>query len=53
MKKQEHVIRLKCTETGHMHYSTVKNRKQNPDKLEMKKYNPVLRKHTTYKEHKK
>ncbi len=36
---------------GHVYYA-FKNRKQNPEKLKFKKYNPVARKHTVYKEKK-
>ncbi|MEK7505835.1 MAG: 50S ribosomal protein L33 [Patescibacteria group bacterium] len=36
---------------GHTYY-TFKNKKQNPEKLSMKKYNPVAKKHTAYKEKK-
>ncbi len=35
--------------TGHF-YTTDKNKRTTPDKLEMKKYDPVARKHVTYKE---
>ena len=35
--------------TGH-YYTTSKNKRTMPDKLEMKKYDPVVRKHVTYKE---
>lgn len=35
--------------TGHF-YTTDKNKKNTPDKLEMKKYDPVARKHVMYKE---
>ena len=35
--------------TGHF-YTTDKNKRTTPDKLEMKKYDPVVRKHVTYKE---
>lgn len=35
--------------TGHF-YTTTKNKKTTPGKLEMKKYDPVVRKHVTYKE---
>lgn len=45
-------IILKCTETGHKHYITKKNKKNTPDRLELKKYNPVAKKHTLYREEK-
>ncbi|QOC22663.1 MULTISPECIES: 50S ribosomal protein L33 [unclassified Wenzhouxiangella] len=35
--------------TGHF-YTTDKNKKNTPHKLEMKKYDPVVRKHVMYKE---
>jgi large subunit ribosomal protein L33 len=35
--------------TGH-YYTTDKNKRTTPDKLELKKYDPVVRKHVTYKE---
>ena len=35
--------------TGHF-YTTDKNKRSTPDKLELKKYDPVVRKHVIYKE---
>jgi len=35
--------------TGHF-YTTDKNKRTTPDKLEMKKFDPVARKHVMYKE---
>ncbi|WP_414040039.1 50S ribosomal protein L33 [Acidithiobacillus sp. M4-SHS-6] len=37
--------------TGH-YYTTTKNKKTTPDKLEMKKYDPKVRKHVAYREDK-
>ena len=43
-------IRMNSTAgTGHF-YTTDKNKRTKPDKLEMKKYDPVARKHVMYKE---
>ncbi len=43
-------IRLVSTAgTGHF-YTTDKNKKNTPEKMEMKKYDPVARKHVVYKE---
>lgn len=43
-------IRMVCSQgTGHF-YTTTKNPRTAEGKLEMKKYNPVLRKHVLYKE---
>ena len=47
---------LECTEhrksglAGTSRYVTTKNRKNTTQRLELKKYNPVLRKHTMHKE---
>lgn len=35
--------------TGHF-YTTTKNKRTTPDKLQMKKFDPVVRKHVMYKE---
>ena len=35
--------------TGHF-YTTTKNKKNTPGKMEMKKYDPRVRKHVMYKE---
>ena len=35
--------------TGH-YYTTTKNKRNSPDKLEMKKFDPVIRKHVLYTE---
>lgn len=35
--------------TGH-YYTTDKNKRTTPDKLQMKKYDPVVRKHVLYAE---
>jgi len=35
--------------TGHF-YTTTKNKRTHPEKLEIKKFDPVVRKHVLYKE---
>jgi large subunit ribosomal protein L33 len=35
--------------TGHF-YTTLKNKKTTPDKMQIKKFDPVARKHVLYKE---
>jgi large subunit ribosomal protein L33 len=35
--------------TGH-YYTTTKNKRTTPDKMEIQKYDPVVRKHVVYKE---
>ncbi len=43
-------IKLESTAgTGHF-YTTTKNKRSTPDKIEMKKYDPRARKHVIYKE---
>ena len=37
--------------TGH-YYTTNKNKRTTPDKLELMKYDPIVRKHVAYKESK-
>ena len=45
-------IRLVSTaKTGHF-YTTTRNKTNMAGKLEIKKYDPVVRKHVPYKEHK-
>jgi large subunit ribosomal protein L33 len=47
---------LECTEQktsgmpGTSRYITKKNKKNTPDRLELKKYNPILRKMTVHRE---
>ena len=47
---------LECTEMkesgmpGTSRYITTKNRKNSPERLQLKKYNPILRKYTIHKE---
>jgi large subunit ribosomal protein L33 len=47
------VIGLVSEESGQRHYYTRKNTMNTPDKLELRKYDPVLRKHVLYVETKK
>ena len=37
--------------TGH-YYTTTKNKRNQPEKMEISKYDPVVRKHVAYKEYK-
>ena len=47
---------LECTEhknsglPGTSRYITEKNRKNNPDRMELKKYNSIIRKYTVHRE---
>ena len=53
------VVTLECTEQkesgvpGMSRYTTMKNRRNTPDRLEIKKYNKYLRRMTLHKEIKK
>lgn len=49
------IITLECTEArkegkSPSRYTTTKNKKTTPDRMELKKYNPFLRRHTLHKE---
>jgi large subunit ribosomal protein L33 len=41
---------LECTECKHRNYNTMKNKKNDPDRMEIKKYCPFCRKATVHKE---
>ena len=43
-------ITLACTECKQRNYNTTKNKKNNPDRLEMKKYCRFCKKHTVHRE---
>lgn len=46
------IIRIVCTEDGKNYYTTTKNKRNTTERLELKKYNPNLRKHTVHREKK-
>ncbi|MAS10367.1 50S ribosomal protein L33 [Endozoicomonas sp. G2_2] len=46
---REKVRMVSTADTGFF-YTTYKNKRNTPDKLEMKKYDPKARKHVTFKE---
>ncbi|QJC29681.1 50S ribosomal protein L33 [Enterobacteriaceae endosymbiont of Plateumaris pusilla] len=51
-KKSRNIIKLiSSAGTGHF-YTTTKNKKSNSKKLELKKFDPIIRKHIIYKESK-
>jgi large subunit ribosomal protein L33 len=43
-------ITLSCTECKQRNYNTMKEKKNNPDRLEMKKYCRFCKKHTLHRE---
>lgn len=44
------IITLECNGCKNRNYTTMKNRKKTPDRLERKKYCRFCRKHTPHKE---
>jgi large subunit ribosomal protein L33 len=45
------VITLECRSSeGVYRYTTTKNRRNSPNKLELKKYSPISKKHEIFKE---
>ena len=47
--KRDKIRLVSSADTGHF-YTTDKNKKTTTDKIEMKKYDPVVRQHVIYKE---
>ena len=47
--KRDKIRLISSAGTGHF-YTTDKNKKNMPTKMEIKKYDPVVRKHVMYKE---
>lgn len=43
-------VTLACTECKQRNYDTTKNKRNDPDRLELKKYCKFCRKHTSHKE---
>lgn len=46
------IIILECTVCKNRNYTTTRNKRKNPGKLELKKFCPNCRKHTTHKQNK-
>ena len=49
------IVTLECTEAREIgaspsRYTTTKNKKTTPARIELKKYNPFLRRHTVHRE---
>jgi len=55
-KGNRNPVILECTEhktsglPGTSRYVTQKNRKNTPERMELKKYNPIMRKYTVHRE---
>jgi large subunit ribosomal protein L33 len=45
------LVRMKSTESDHIYY-TEKNRRNDAGRMELRKYDPILRRHVLYKESK-
>ncbi|SET62702.1 large subunit ribosomal protein L33 [Salinibacillus kushneri] len=43
-------VTLACTESGDRNYITTKNKRNNAERIEMKKFCPRCNKHTTHRE---
>ena len=46
------LVKLVCSDCKNENYYTDKNKKTTPERMEIKKYCPVCRKHTVHKEKK-
>ena len=46
---REKIKMVSSADTGH-YYTTTKNKRTTPDKLEMRTFDPVVRKHVIYRE---
>jgi large subunit ribosomal protein L33 len=44
------IITLACTTCKRRNYTTTKNKKNDPDRIELRKYCPWCRKHTLHRE---
>ena len=51
-KDIRHVIYLECTECKRRNYTTQKNRRNDPSRIELQKYCKFCRKHTLHRESK-
>ena len=49
MASKREKIKLKSSKSSY-HYYTVKNKTQTPDRIVLKKYDPVVREHVEFKE---
>lgn len=43
------LVKLRSSESGHIYY-TQKNKRNDTNRIELKKYDPFVRKHVLYKE---
>lgn len=45
------VVKMQSTESNYMYY-TQKNRRNNPQRMELRKFDPIVKKHVLFKESK-
>jgi large subunit ribosomal protein L33 len=43
------LVKLRSSESGHIYY-TEKNKRNDTNRIELRKYDPIVRKHVLYKE---
>lgn len=43
------LVKMRSTESSHV-YLTQKNRRNDPNRMELRRFDPVLRKHVVYRE---
>jgi len=48
-QSQRVMIKMRSTESPYT-YTTMKNKRNTPDRIQLKKYDPVIRKHVVFKE---
>ena len=44
------LVTMACSECKRRNYTTTKNKRLHPEKFEIKKFDPTIRKHVMYKE---
>ena len=50
MASGREALTFKCTVCGEENYIGTRNKRKHPEKMEIKKFDPVVRKHVIYKE---
>ncbi len=43
------MVKMQSTESSHIYY-TIKNKRNTPDRMTLKKFDPILRRHVNYRE---
>ena len=50
---QDHLIKLRSSQSKHVYWTRRKKKAERPEKLKIKKFDPVVKKHVVYEESKK